>query len=54
MINQIQTNKRGETNHTIKRKYNEDNNLTESTVFINMHGQDVDVNYTVIYEYEYF
>jgi antitoxin component YwqK of YwqJK toxin-antitoxin module len=54
LISQIQTNKFDETNHTIKRKYNEQNDIIESTVFINMHGQDVDSEYTLFYEYEYF
>ena len=54
LISQVQTNKFNETNHRIKRKYNDHNDITESTVFINMHGQDVDSEYTLFYEYEYF
>lgn len=54
LISQVQTNKLNEINHTIKRKYNDQNDVTESKVFINMHGQDVDSEYIIYYEYEYF
>jgi antitoxin component YwqK of YwqJK toxin-antitoxin module len=53
-IRQIETNATGELNHTVARKFNENNDVIEARVFINRHGRDVNEEYLLKYEYEYF
>jgi hypothetical protein len=54
MIEQIETNKDGELNSRIIRKFDESNNLLEVAVTVDRHGAGYNQNYVVHYEYEYF
>jgi YD repeat-containing protein len=54
MIEQLETNKAGELNSRIIRKFDENNNLLEVAVTIDRHGVGYNQNYVVHYEYEYF
>ena len=53
-IEQMEYNGNKETNNSVERKFNENNDVTETKVFINMHGRDVNQRYVLKYEYEYF
>ena len=53
-VEQTEFNAHGEINISVQRKFNENNDVTETRVFINMHGRDVDQRYVLKYEYEYF
>lgn len=53
-VEQTETNGKGEINHTVTRKYNEWNDVTEAKVFIEHHGRDVNEEYVLKYEYMYF
>ncbi len=53
-IEQIETNKEDEVNNSVGRKFNESNNVIETKVFINFHGQGINQQYVLKYEYKYF
>jgi len=53
-IEQTETNGRGEVNHSVTRKYNEENDVILTNVFINRQGRDVNEKYILKYEYVYF
>jgi len=53
-IEQIETNKEGEVNNSVERKFNENNDVIETQVFIDFHGQGISQQYVLKYEYEYF
>ncbi len=54
VIEQQEQDAQGEINHKVERKYDEDNNLIESKVAINRHGQGINLNYTIETKYEFF
>ncbi len=53
-IEQIETNEKGEINSRAIRKYNENDDVVESSVDINFYGNQIDQHYTLKYEYTYF
>ena len=53
-IEQIEHDGKNEINNSVERKFNENNDITETRVFINMRGRDVNQRYVLKYEYEYF
>ncbi|MCF8367884.1 MAG: hypothetical protein K9G76_02490 [Bacteroidales bacterium] len=53
-ITQTEKNARNEVNNIAKRKYNENNDITETEVFIDLHGKGINQNYMLKYTYEYF
>jgi hypothetical protein len=53
-VEQSETNGKGETNHTVKRKYSDQHDVVEASVFIDRHGRDLNEEYILKYEYEYF
>ncbi len=53
-IEQIEKNEQGEINNSAIRKFNDNNDVVETAVFIDMHGRGVNQEYILKYEYEYF
>ena len=53
-LEQQEKNREGNINNSVIRKFNEDNDVIETTVFIDLHGRGVNQNYTLKYEYEYY
>ena len=53
-LEQAESDQHGELNNKAVRKYNENNDVIESEVFINMKGRGVDQHYLLRYEYEYY
>lgn len=53
-IEQIEKNDQGEINNSAIRKFNENNDILETDVFIDMKGRTVNQQYILKYEYEYF
>lgn len=53
-IEQIEKNEQGEINNSAIRKFNDNNDVVETEVFIEMHGRGVNQQYILKYEYEYF
>jgi hypothetical protein len=53
-VKQTETNKAGEMNNQATRKYNKNNDVTETEVYINLHGRGPDQHYLLKYDYEYF
>jgi len=53
-IEQIEKNDQGVLNNSAKRKFNENNDVVETEVFIEMHGKGVNQQYELRYEYAYF
>ena len=53
-VEQIEKNEQGEINNSAKRKFNDNNDVIETEVFIDMHGKGVNQQYVLMYEYEYF
>jgi len=51
---QLETNKAGELNSRINRKFDENNNLIEVAVTIDRHGKALNQNYVILYQYEYY
>lgn len=54
LIKQEEYNGQGQLNHHLERSFDEDGNLTESKVFIDFHGQGINRNYVLKYQYTYF
>lgn len=54
LIEQIETNANGEINYKIQRTFDSGNNLSEHSILIDKHGQGVNQNITLIYQYEFF
>jgi phage anti-repressor protein len=54
VILQEDHNQSGELLSKIERKYNEDNQITESQVFIDGQGRGMSQDYNIRYEYEYY
>lgn len=54
VIRQKEINSEGEMNHLIIRKFDENNNISESEVSINGHGQELDQHYLMTYNYEFY
>lgn len=53
-IKQVETNQQGEINNEAERKYNENNDVLESEVYVNFHGMGVNQHYILKYDYEYY
>jgi hypothetical protein len=53
-IEQTETNKNGEINSKALRKYNEQNEVMETSVIIDLHGAGINQEYVLNYEYGYF
>ena len=53
-IVQTERNNKNEINNIAKRKYNENNDITETEVFIDFHGRGINQKYLLKYSYEYF
>lgn len=53
-IAQVEINKAGEVNNSVERKFNENNDVIETKVFIDFHGRDINQEYVLKYEYKYF
>ena len=51
---QIEKNEQGEINNSAIRKFNDNNDVVETEVFIEMHGKGVNQQYTLKYEYGYY
>ncbi|MCB0821870.1 MAG: hypothetical protein KDC09_04185 [Bacteroidales bacterium] len=51
---QRELNEQGEINSEVNRQYNEQGQVSETEVFMNMHGQAVNQHYILKYEYTYF
>jgi len=54
VVEQTETNREGGINNTVSRKFNEQNDVIETRVFIDLHGTGINQEYTLKYEYEYF
>ena len=54
IVEQTETNKAGELNSKLYRKFDEENNLIEVAVTIDKHGYGLNQNYLLEYHYEYF
>jgi antitoxin component YwqK of YwqJK toxin-antitoxin module len=53
-IEQTETNEHGEINNRAVRKFNEQGDVIETSVIIDFHGQRINEEYILSYEYEYF
>ncbi len=53
-IEQTETNAAGEINNRAIRKYNDRNEVIETSVIIDLHGSGINQEYILNYEYEYF
>ncbi len=53
-IEQSETNEQGEINNRALRKFNEYGDVIETSVIIDFHGQGINQEYILNYEYEYF
>lgn len=53
-IEQIESIGSNEINNSVERKFNENNDVIETKVFINMRGRDINQRYVLKYDYEYF
>ena len=53
-IEQTETDASGEINNRAVRKFNEANEVVETSVFIDLHGKGLNQEYLLHYEYEYF
>jgi antitoxin component YwqK of YwqJK toxin-antitoxin module len=53
-IKQEEKNKESLINNSVIRTFNENNDVVETTVFIDLHGRGVNQNYTLKFEYEYY
>lgn len=53
-IEQIEKNEQGEINNSAIRKFNDNNDVVETEVFIDMHGRSLNQQYVLRYEYEYY
>ena len=54
VIVQEELNANGDINHRVERKYDDENNMIESKVAINRHGQGRNEDYTIEIKYEFF
>ncbi len=54
IIEQKEVNEEGEINHFVKRKFDDNNNLLQSSVKIDRHGQGMNQDYTIRNEIIYF
>lgn len=54
IIEQKEVNAEGEINHFVKRKFDDNNNLLQSSVKIDRHGQGMNQDYTIRNEMIYF
>jgi YD repeat-containing protein len=53
-IEQTETNASGEINNRAVRKFNDANEVVETSVYIDLHGKGLNQEYLLHYEYEYF
>jgi nuclear transport factor 2 (NTF2) superfamily protein len=53
-IEQVEVDQHGEMNNKALRKYNENNDVVESEVFINFHGRGINQHYLLTYTHEYY
>lgn len=53
-IEQVEVNKKGDTNNRALRTYNENGDVIESEVFINHQGKSANQHYVIQYEYTYY
>jgi hypothetical protein len=53
-IEQIEANEKGEINNQAIRKYNDQNEVVETSVIIDFHGAGINQEYILTYEYTYF
>jgi YD repeat-containing protein len=53
-IEQTETNELGEINNKAIRKYNERNEVVETSVIIDLHGRGLNQEYVLSYDYTYF
>lgn len=51
---QVEVNREGKTNNRALRKYNDNQDVIESEVWIKFHGKGLDQHYVLKYEYEYY
>jgi hypothetical protein len=54
MIMQEEYNENEQLNHRIERKFDPEGNILETRVFIDYHGEGMNKNYLLKYEYEFF
>ena len=53
-VEQVETNPNGDVNNKAIRKFNENNDVVETGVFIDLHGTGPNQEYILRYEYDYF
>ena len=54
LIKQEEYNGQNQLNHRLERSFDENDNLTESNVFIDFHGEGINRNYLLKYQYNFF
>lgn len=54
MVKQEEHNENNQLNHRIERNYDDEGNILESRVFIDFHGEGINRNYVMNYEYTFF
>ena len=52
-VEQVEVDQHGEINNKALRRYNENDDVVESEVFINFHGRGIDQHYLLTYTHEY-
>ncbi len=53
-IRQEEFNENEELNHSVERRFDEEGNILETKVFIDLHGQGINQNYILKYDYEFY